>query len=71
MDFKTLKGNSSRISFEDTPFHDGWLYFTSDDGGLYIDSEDNGIQERMRINPKETFKIQSITNAEIDAIVAG
>lgn len=48
--FKVLKGDSSRISLETTPFHDGWCYFTSDDGGFYIDSEDNGIQKRTRIN---------------------
>lgn len=49
--FKFLKGDSSRISMDITPFHDGWCYYTSDDGGLYIDSEDNGIQKRTRLNP--------------------
>lgn len=49
--FRILKGNSSRISINVTPFHDGWCYFTSDDGKLYIDSEDNGEQKRICINP--------------------
>ena len=49
--FKILKGDSSRISTEVTPFHDGYAYFTPDDGGFYIDSEDNGEQKRHRINP--------------------
>ena len=49
--FKILKGDSSRISTDVTPFHDGWAYFTPDDGGFYIDSEDNGEQKRHRINP--------------------
>ena len=50
--FKILKGDSSRISMEATPFHDGYAYFTPDDGGFYIDSEDNGVQKRHRINPQ-------------------
>ena len=49
--FKILKGDSSRISTDVTPFHDGYAYFTPDDGGYYIDSEDNGEQKRHRINP--------------------
>ena len=48
--FKILKGDSSRISTDVTPFHDGYAYFTPDDGGFYIDSEDNGVQKRHRIN---------------------
>ena len=47
--FKILKGNSSRISTEVTPFHDGWAYFTSDDSGFYIDCEDGGVQKRHRV----------------------
>ena len=49
--FKILKGDSSRISTDITPFHDGYAYFTPDDGGFYIDSADNGEQKRTRINP--------------------
>lgn len=49
--FKILKEDSSRISTDVTPFHDGYAYFTPDDGGFYIDSEDNGEQKRHRINP--------------------
>lgn len=49
--FKILKGDSSRITTDVTPFHDGYAYFTPDDGGFYIDSEDNGEQKRHRINP--------------------
>lgn len=49
--FKILKGDSSRISTDVTPFHDGYAYFTPDDGAFYIDSEDNGEQKRHRINP--------------------
>lgn len=49
--FKILKGDSSRISTDTTPFHDGWCYFTSDDGGFYIDSlEENGAEKRTQIN---------------------
>ena len=43
--FKILKGDSSRISTDVTPFHDGYAYFTPADGGVYSDSEDTGVQK--------------------------
>lgn len=53
--FKVLRGDSSRISTDITPFHDGWCYFTSDDGGFYIDVVDeHGEEKRTCINPKST-----------------
>lgn len=51
--FKILKGNSSRISTDVTPFDEGCMYFTSDDGGLYIDSADGDKKTRVRVNPKQ------------------
>lgn len=55
--FKILKGDSTRISTDVTPFHDGYAYFTPDDGGFYIDSDDNGIQNRHRINPESSTAV--------------
>ena len=53
--FKIFRGNSSRISIDVTPFHDGYAYFSTDDGGFYIDAEtDIGEQKRSLINPKST-----------------
>lgn len=52
--FKILKGDSSHIDLETTPFHDGYAYFTPDDGGFYIDAEVNGEQKRIRINPQNS-----------------
>lgn len=49
--FKFLRGDSSRINMDTTPFHEGYAYFTPDDGGFYIDAEVNGEQKRIRINP--------------------
>lgn len=55
--FKVLKGDSSRISLDVTPFHDGWCYYTNDDGGFYIDSlDENGAEKRTRINPAPYVK---------------
>lgn len=59
--FKILKGDSSRISTDVTPFHDGYAYFTPDDGGFYIDSDDNGVQTRHRINPESSGSSTSIS----------
>ena len=50
--FKILRGDSSRIDLETTPFHDGYAYFTPDDGGFYIDSEVNGEQKRIQVGAK-------------------
>ena len=50
--FKMMKGDSSRIKLEVTPFTEGYAYFTPDDGGFYIDAEVDGEQRRIRINPK-------------------
>lgn len=47
--FKILKGDSSRISVDITPFHDGYAYFTPDDGALYIDSSESGENKRIRV----------------------
>lgn len=61
--FRILKGDSSRISMDVTPFHDGWCYFTSDDGKLYIDSqdEDGSNQKRTCINPTSGGASRAVT----------
>lgn len=46
---KILKGPSSRIDLEATPFHEGWIYFTVDNAGLYIDAVVDGEQKRIRV----------------------
>ena len=50
--FKVLKGESDRISFEDTPFHEGYAYFTTDEtnGGFYIDANDGVSNKRYHVN---------------------
>lgn len=50
--FKILKGESSRISTDTTPFNEGYAYFTPDDGGFYIDAKVSDANKRIRINPK-------------------
>lgn len=54
--FKILRGNSSRISTDVTPWHDGYAYFTPDDGGFYIDALVGGQEERVQINKSELSK---------------
>ena len=49
---KALRGDSSRISTSNTPFHDGYAYLTTDDGGFYIDATTAKGNERIRVNPK-------------------
>lgn len=55
--FKILKGDSSRISTDITPFHDGYAYFTPDDGGFYIDATYNSTEMRVRVNPEVPLPI--------------
>ena len=54
--FKILKGDSSRISTDITPFHDGYAYYTPDDAGFYIDAVYNGENVRKKINSVESSK---------------
>lgn len=51
--FKILKGDSSRISMDVTPFHEGYAYVTEDQGGFYVDLVVNGENKRVQINPDE------------------
>lgn len=60
--FKILSGDSSRISTDITPFHEGWCYFCTDDGGFYIDAEQNGEQKRIRINPPNSSGSTAVTS---------
>lgn len=63
--FRILKGDSSRISTDVTPFHDGYAYFTPDDGGFYIDAEVGGAQVRKRVSDPPSNK------SELDKIATG
>ena len=65
--FRILKGDSSRISTDTTPFHDGYAYFTPDDGGFYIDSENDGEQKRIRINPRNNGGYSTAITATLTA----
>lgn len=74
--FKILKGPSSRISTDTTPFKEGYCYFTPDDGGFYIDAADNGENRRILINPKTelfqgTLKASGWSNKRQTVAVAG
>lgn len=51
--FKILKGPSSRISTDITPFHEGYAYVTEDGGDFYVDLMVEGKQKRVQINPDE------------------
>lgn len=51
--FKILKGPSSRISTDITPFHEGYAYVTEDGGDFYVDLIVEGKQKRVQINPDE------------------
>lgn len=48
--FNIVKGDSSRISTEITPFQDGRFYLTND-GGLYVDTVVDGENKRIHLNP--------------------
>ena len=51
--FKILHGDSSRISLDITPFHEGWAYVTHD-GYFYIDlntgTEEQPNNQRLKLN---------------------
>lgn len=58
--FKILKGDSSRISTDITPFHEGYAYFTPDDGGLYIDASEGGENKRIRVSSPNSGGSESV-----------
>lgn len=83
--FKPVLGDSSRISLETTPFHEGWVYFTTD-GFLYFDvnvgTEENPDNQRIKLKAdadvaKKLVELNNALNislwigtkAEYDAIV--
>lgn len=83
--FKPVLGDSSRISLETTPFHEGWVYFTTD-GFLYFDvnvgTEETPDNQRIKLKAdadvaKKLVELNNALNislwigtkAEYDAIV--
>ena len=54
--FKILHGDSSKISLDVTPFHEGWCYVTHD-GYFYVDlnvgTEESPDYQRIKLNAKD------------------
>lgn len=63
--FKILRGDSSRIDTDTTPFHDGYAYFTPDDGKFYIDAVVNGENKRICINPDGQGSVSTAVTATL------
>ena len=67
--FKILHGDSSRISTEITPFHEGYCYVTHD-GYMYIDinigTKESPNNQRIKLNAKdaETLLGRSLDQVE-------
>lgn len=59
--FKAVQGPSSRIDLQSTPFHEGWIYLTTDDGKLYVDVVRNSTQERICLNEEPTISPDEIS----------
>ena len=68
--FKILRGDSSRISTDITPFHDGYAYFTPDDGSFYIDintgTKDAPNNQRIKLNAKDA---ETLLGASLSSIL--
>ena len=66
--FKILHGNSSNISLDITPFHEGWCYVTHD-GYFYIDlnigTENSPNNQRIKLNAKEAESLTGYNIAKI------
>lgn len=54
---KFLKGNSSNIGFDITPFSEGSFYLTTDDGILYLDYIDQNTQEQIRTIVNQNYLV--------------
>ena len=66
--FKILHGDSSNISTDITPFHEGWCYVTHN-GYFYFDinigTEDSPNNQRIKLNAQEAEKITGYDIATI------
>lgn len=66
--FKILHGDSSRISLDTTPFHEGWAYVTHD-GYFYIDlnvgTEEQPNNQRLKLNAGNCETLAGMTWEEI------
>lgn len=71
--FKILHGDSSKISLDITPFHEGWAYVTHD-GCFYVDlnigTVDSPDNQRIKINENFMKQLLNIQN-DIGYIDAG
>ena len=67
--FKILHGDSSRISVDITPFHEGYCYVTHD-GFMYIDintgTNEAPNNQRIKLNAKDA---QTLTGASLATIL--
>lgn len=63
--FKILKGDSSRIAMETTPFHEGYAYYCADNDKFYVDSETDGVQKRACINPDADFSYENAADPAV------
>lgn len=67
--FKILHGDTSRISTNVTPFHEGYCYVTHD-GYMYIDmnigTETNANNQRIKLNAKDA---ETLTGASLSTIL--
>lgn len=61
--FKILHGESSRISLDITPFHEGWCYVTTD-GRFFVDMNvgtlDNPDYQRMETTSRSAYQIAQV-----------
>jgi hypothetical protein len=67
--FKILHGDSSNISLDTTPFHEGWCYVTHD-GYFYVDlnvgTKEGPNNQRLKLNAKEA---ETLTGYNISTIL--
>lgn len=70
--FKILHGDSSRVSLDVTPFHEGWAYVTYD-GYFYIDlntgTEEQPNNQRLKLNAGNCETLAGKTWEEIQAMI--
>ena len=71
---KYLRGKAANIDTTTTPFHDGYVYFTTDEGKMYVDcntgTDAAPNNQRIPVNAENANKLGNIAAAEYATLTA-
>ena len=64
--FKILRGDSSRISTDITPFHDGYSYFATNTGEFFVDATVGSENKRIKVAASKSVDATLLASGWVD-----